>query len=339
MGDPIIGYLVNELKAGFNGKLYTVVSGDFAGEKACFGRKSVYSNPKRQSFFEQINIQNQNKKQQLFSDEIDVFCEDIKVAPRLCICGGGHISLELAHIAYRLGFAITVIDEDPVFSSVKRFPMAKNVYNCSFKDALNQFGDGENDYFVIVTRGHQQDGFCLETILQKRFAYVGMIGSRTKTKVLFDNMIRHGFTKEQIDKVYTPIGLDIGAKTPVEIAVAIAAEIIQVKASFGINSVWEPDLISAITNLNRPAALAVIISRDGSTPREAGARMLVYEDGGIVGTIGGGGAEAEAIVRAKEIIKGENRCGIYHCNMNNKDAASLGLVCGGKIDVFIEKIS
>ena len=338
MTDLILKQLATELNNGFNGELYTLVSGDFAGKKAYFGKEKSYSNLQLQPFFDQLFAENPSHGQRLTSVMGDVFCEVVKAAPRLCICGGGHISLELAHIASRLGFAVTIIDEDPRFGSIERFPMAKHVYCCPFGEALAEFGGGENDYFVIVTRGHQQDRFCLEQILQKRYAYVGMIGSRSKTKVLFANMLENGYTKDKLDSVYTPIGLMIGAETPAEIAVAIAAEIVEIKASFGTDSVWEPALLNAISNLDRPAALAVIIRREGSTPRGSGARMLVYADGNIVGTIGGGGSEAEAIRIAKEIIKGQTNCGIYHCNMNNQDAESLGLVCGGEIDVFIEQI-
>ena len=339
MQDLILKQLVEELRAGINGEIYTLISGDFAGEKAYFGKKTCYSNPEFRTFFEGLRTKNPKHGEQIITDEGNVFCEIVKAAPRLCICGGGHVSLELAHIAARLGFAITVIDEDPRFGSRERFPMAKNVYCCSFGEALDQFGGGDNDYFVIVSRGHQYDRFCLEQILKKRYAYLGMIGSRTKTKVLFANMLENGYTQQQLDSVYTPIGLMIGAETPAEIAVAIAAEIVQIKAGFGTDSVWEPNLLAAVAALDRPAAMAVIIRREGSTPRGPGARMLVYEDGNIVGTIGGGGSEAEAIRIAQEIISGDSGSGLYHCNMNSKDAEALGLVCGGEIDVFIEKIN
>jgi len=339
MGDLILKQLADELRAGSNGEIYTLIDGEFAGEKAYFGEKTIYSKPEFQVFFDDLRKDNPRHGQQIASEAGDVFCEIVKAAPRLCICGGGHVSLELAHIASRLGFAITVIDEDPRFGSRERFPMAKEVYCCSFGDALEKFGGGYNDYFVIVSRGHQYDRFCLEQILHKRYAYVGMIGSRTKTRVLFADMLQHGYTQTQLDEVYTPIGLMIGAETPAEIAVAIAAEIVEVKSAFGTDSVWEPNLLAAVAKMDRPAAMAVIIRREGSTPRGPGARMLVYEDGSIVGTIGGGGSEAEAIRIAQEIIRDETRPGLYHCNMNNDDAQALGLVCGGEIDVFIEQIN
>ena len=164
-------------------------------------------------------------------------------------------------------------------------------------------------------------------------------GDGPDTEMLFEDMEKHGYTREQLDSVYTPIGLAIGAETPAEIAVAIAAELVQVKASFGSDSAWDKPMLEAVAGLgDKPAALTVIIKREGSTPRGAGSRMLVYEDGSIVGTIGGGKSEADAMAMAGDVLQG-GATGMYHCAMNNKDAAGLGLICGGEIDVFIEKIN
>ena len=339
MTDKVLLQLTEALSKGKNGELYTIIDGDDAGSKAFFARDvAEFSDEGLEDFFRKLHNSHPKHGTRLSSEYGDIFCEVVKPLPRLCICGGGHVSLALSRVCALLGFAVTVIDEREEFANKQRFPEADQIYCCDFGTGLERFHGGDNDYFVIVTRGHSQDRFCLERILQGHYAYCGMIGSRTKTQILFEDMLKHGYTKEQLDSVYTPIGLMIGAETPAEIAVAIAGEIVQVKASFGSDSAWDKDMLEAVAHLDRPAALAVIIQRIGSTPRGAGARMLVYDDGSIVGTVGGGKSEAEAMEMAGNVIRG-GAAGMYHCSMDNKEASTLGLICGGEIDVFIEKIS
>ena len=102
---------------------------------------------------------------------------------RLILCGGGHVSLEAAYIACRLDFEVIVIDDREEFANISRFPMAHQVLCMPFLEALDRLGEGEADYFVILTRGHAYDRQCLEHVLGRRYAYVGMIGSRVKVAV------------------------------------------------------------------------------------------------------------------------------------------------------------
>jgi len=339
MTDKVLQALTQTLAAGKNGELFTVISGENAGVKAFFaGETEVFSDDAFGQFFRDMRAGGIKHGSRISTEKGDIFCEVVKTVPRLCICGCGHVSMALAKIGALLGFKVTVIDEREEFANADRFPEADQIYCCDFGEGLDRFAGGENDYFVIVTRGHAHDRFCLERILAGSYAYCGMIGSRTKTQILFEDMLKHGYTKEQLDSVYTPIGLMIGAETPAEIAVAIAAEIVQVKASFGSDSAWDRDMLDAVAGVKRPAALTVIVQRIGSTPRGAGSRMLVYEDSSIVGTIGGGKSEGDAIAIGAEVaLSGKN--GMYHCSMDSKSAAGLGLICGGEIDVFIEKIN
>ena len=341
MPDEVLTTLAASLFDGRNGELYTIVNGDEAGAKAFFSHDvECFSDEGLGDFFRELRKSDPRHGSRIQSEYGDVFCELVKPLPRLCICGGGHVSLALTKIGALLGFAVTVIDDREEFANKERFPEADQIYCCDFGEGLDRFHGGDNDYFIIVTRGHSCDRFCLERILTDgRYAYCGMIGSRSKTKVLFDDMLQHGYTKEQLDSVYTPIGLSIGAETPAEIAVSVCAELVQVKASYGSDSSWDKSMLEAVAGLgDKPAALTVIVKREGSTPRGAGSRMLVYEDGSIVGTIGGGKSEADAMDMALEVLRGGEN-GMYHCSMDNKDAAGLGLICGGEIDVFIERIN
>ena len=158
---------------------------------------------------------------------------------RLILCGGGHVSLQVAQIAQRLDFALAVIDDRPEFANPDRFPMAR-VLCMPFLEALDQLGGGAQDYYVILTRGHVFDRTCLEWVLRHERAYVGMIGSRIKVAAVMTALEEAGWPRSVLEQVYSPIGLEIGAQTPAEIAVSIAAELIQVRARLGPGAVRPP---------------------------------------------------------------------------------------------------
>ncbi|MBR5641787.1 MAG: xanthine dehydrogenase accessory protein XdhC [Firmicutes bacterium] len=149
---------------------------------------------------------------------------------RAIIFGGGHIAAALAPILKSVDFRVIVMDERPEFTTNERFPDAAQVVCGSFGDLSDLFTFGENDYAVVVTSGHQHDFEVEEQILRHELAYIGVIGSRKKTAAVNAKLREAGITEEQLAKVHTPIGLDIGAETPEEIAVSIAAEMIQVRA-------------------------------------------------------------------------------------------------------------
>ena len=149
---------------------------------------------------------------------------------RAIIFGGGHIASALAPILKNVDFRVIVMDERPEFATNERFPDAAQVVCGSFGHLSNLFTFGENDYAVVITSGHIHDYEVEEQILRHELAYIGVIGSRKKTAAVNAKLREAGITEEQLAKVHTPIGLDIGAETPEEIAVSIAAEMIQVRA-------------------------------------------------------------------------------------------------------------
>ena len=153
-----------------------------------------------------------------------------EVPSRAIIFGGGHIAAALAPILNSVDFRVAVIDERPEFAANERFPDAAQVVCGSFGHLSDLFTFGENDYAVVVTSGHIHDYEVEEQILRHDLAYIGVIGSRKKTAAVNAKLREAGITEEQLAKVHTPIGLDIGAETPEEIAVSIAAEMIQVRA-------------------------------------------------------------------------------------------------------------
>lgn len=159
---------------------------------------------------------------------IDVICEPILTKPRLIIFGCGHVGLALANQANFLELPLIVVDDRPVFANSAHFPEGTKVICTDFSRAVEQIKPLETDFVVIATRGHKYDRVVLEKLSGRDFAYIGMIGSRRRVKDLFLELSKEGIQTGWLDQVHAPIGLDIGAETPAEIAISILAEIIQI---------------------------------------------------------------------------------------------------------------
>lgn len=165
-----------------------------------------------------------------FGGSVELFVEPVLADPILYIFGGGHVSAQIIPLASRVGFKVEVIDDRPEFADPAKFPDAAKVHLLPFEGVLDKVAVDESSYLVIVTRGHIHDKTVLEQCLRTRARYIGMIGSRRKKAMIYEKLLEEGFTKSDLDRVYAPIGLDIGAETPEEIAVSIVAELIQVRA-------------------------------------------------------------------------------------------------------------
>jgi xanthine dehydrogenase accessory factor len=161
--------------------------------------------------------------------ELEVFIEPILTTPTLYIFGGGHISLTLAKMGKLLGFKIAVIDDRAEFASPNRFPEANVLLAEDFSESFSRLKIDKSSYIVIVTRGHQHDELVLTWAVGTPAKYIGMIGSKTKVETVFSHLLAKGISREQLARVHAPIGLEIQAQTPEEIAVSILAEIIKVR--------------------------------------------------------------------------------------------------------------
>ena len=153
--------------------------------------------------------------------ELEVFIEPILTAPVLYIFGGGHISLPLAKMARMAGFNIAVIDDRPEFANAERFPEVDTTLAVDFIESFSKVNIDKSSYIVIVTRGHRHDELVLEWAVGTPAKYIGMIGSKTKVKTVYSHLLAKGISREQLDGVHSPIGLEIEAQTPEEIAVSI----------------------------------------------------------------------------------------------------------------------
>jgi xanthine dehydrogenase accessory factor len=147
------------------------------------------------------------------------------------IFGAGHVSRELAPLTRRVGFHTIVLDDRREFANRDRFPLADEVIVLdSFEGALNDLTIDAESYLVVVTRGHAHDETVLRRALSTNAGYIGMIGSRRKRNAIYESLLGEGFTNKDLERVHSPIGLNIAAETPEEIAVSIVAELIQVRA-------------------------------------------------------------------------------------------------------------
>lgn len=298
-----------------------------------------------------------------------IFAEAILPPPAVAIFGGGHIAVPLARLARLLDYQVTVFDDRPSFANPARFPGAA-VVCADFETGLDRVEISPSTYVVLVTRGHRQDELCLRKVVGSSAAYIGMIGSRRRVRGVLARMSEDGYPEEQVGRVHAPIGLDIGAQTPGEIALAIMAEITLVRhggsgrplslveptpssgsrpaelgsknqggsssAESGLNLEMTRRLAETV-EAGGSAALATIIETRGPTPRKPGAQMIILADGQAFGTIGGGCGESEVRREALEVLRtGESR--LYTVDLTADFAADEGMVCGGTMEVFIERL-
>ncbi|MCC5908901.1 MAG: XdhC family protein [Clostridiaceae bacterium] len=288
---------------------------------------------------------------QLFNNQGDemILIEPFFPKPRLIIFGGGHIAKPLSEFGDKVGFTIAIIDDRPFFANSNRFPEASQVICEDFENSFNLLQPNKTDFMVIVTRGHRHDETCLRKTLNYNPAYIGMIGSKRRVQDLKNKLIQEGYSTEELNRVNTPIGLDIGAITPEEIAISIIAEVISFrrrnrnkgssKTNKGFN--WPEFDLEVMQEIVKekedPKALATIISTKGSVPRKAGAKMIVYPDGRTIGSIGGGCSEAAVITVARDVILNKGYI-IQHVDMTGDIAEEEGMVCGGTMEVLIESL-
>ena len=253
----------------------------------------------------------------------------------LIICGGGHVGYYVEQLGRMLDFDVTVVDDRPEFANNDRFPKSK-VICAPFEDAIEYIKEPDNCYFVLVSRGHAYDVKSLEAVLKKGFKYAGMMGSKAKIKLIMDRMRTVGFEESLLEKVHTPIGMNIGAVTPAEIGVSIAGELVQVKNRQNTAPYVGSDVIEAIQT-EEAVVIATIISKSGSTPCGVGSTLVLKKDGTTVGTVGGGKVEYVATERAKQLV-GTDTEEILRCNMATKGENKVGMVCGGEVEILLQSI-
>jgi xanthine dehydrogenase accessory factor len=179
--------------------------------------------------------------------QMEIFVEPIEPSPALYVFGAGHVGQFVARVAHDAGFQVHVLDDREKFANRERFPDIAGVIVDDIPTWLQKTTLPSSAYAVIVTRGHRHDLDALRALASRKLRYLGLIGSRAKVKRIYDVLVEEGIGIDQLEHVHAPIGLDIGAVTPQEIAVAIVAELIAVRRSktdkvAGASLRWMPKL-------------------------------------------------------------------------------------------------
>jgi len=163
---------------------------------------------------------------------VEIFVEPILPQPVVYLFGGGHISTAVAKAAQAAGFGVGVVDDREAFANAQRFPMAQEIFT-SYDEAFEKLKPNGSSYLVIVTRGHKEDMRVLAWAVRTPARYVGMIGSKRKVLSVYEALEKEGYRREEFERVYAPMGLEIGALSPEEIALSIVAELVAVRRNAG----------------------------------------------------------------------------------------------------------
>jgi xanthine dehydrogenase accessory factor len=147
--------------------------------------------------------------------------------PRLTIFGAGHVGVELAQLAARAGFYVVVVDDRAEFANPERMPSANEIVVEDFRSVLDRLAFDEDDYVIAATRGHSYDAYIIERTAASGAGYVGMLGSERKRAVIWKSLEAAGVDPDALKRVRSPIGMEIGADTPAEIAVSVVAELVK----------------------------------------------------------------------------------------------------------------
>ncbi|MFC2167250.1 XdhC family protein [Acidobacteriota bacterium] len=163
--------------------------------------------------------------------QVELFFDLIEAPPRMIIFGAGHIALPLTRIGKTVGFRIVVVDDREEFASRDRFPEADDVKVMDFDKSADLLNIDSTTYLVLITRGHKHDEIILRSKTCEKAVYIGMIGSKRRSSSVLASLKRDGYSQKFIDRIHTPIGVNIGSQTPEEIALSIAAEVVKVRRS------------------------------------------------------------------------------------------------------------
>lgn len=175
----------------------------------------------------------------------EYFIEGYTTPPRVVLCGGGHVSKAISTVAINLGFNLIVIDDREEFANKKRFPEADVVVASTSAEGFKSIEVNKNTFIVIATRGHRYDHVALEAALNTSASYIGLLGSKRKTILIYEELLHRGISIDRIKDVRAPIGLDINARTPEEIAISIMAEILMIRNGGGGSTMkLDPNLLN-----------------------------------------------------------------------------------------------
>jgi xanthine dehydrogenase accessory factor len=161
--------------------------------------------------------------------QLNIFVEPVIPQPRALIFGGGHVSKSISKVATIAGFSTVIVDNREAFANAERFPEAEATYAEEYEDVFPKLEVNSSTYLIIVTRGHRDDMRVLRWAVNTQARYIAMIGSKRKTISVVHELEKEGFSREVFEKVFAPMGLELGAETPEEIAISVVAEMIAIR--------------------------------------------------------------------------------------------------------------
>ena len=247
--------------------------------------------------------------------ERQFFLDPMGGEKKLIVLGAGHVALSVIRLGKMLGFQVLCIEDRPSFAKAAEKAGADQVQCEDFATALSTLKGDKDSYFVIVTRGHTHDLICLREILKKSHAYIGMMGSRRRVAFIKKQLLEEGVS-----------------------GLSILSEIVMEKNKYFHQESFTKEMLDAMLS-GEDYVLATIVNRRGSAPRETGTKMLIGSLGQLIGTIGGGCAEAEVIQKSRELfLENAKPACLYHVDLNDSIAEEEGMVCGGQLDVLLERV-
>ncbi len=212
-----------------DGSIYGTIGGGCVEADVWQAAREVMESEKPRTLTFDLNQEPKYDTGLVCGGTLEVFIEPILPPALLYIFGAGHVAVHLCQAAANAGFDVIVTDDRTSYATKDRFPAARETHALDFDEAMKTLDPRESSYIVIVTRGHRDDMRVLRWAVQTPARYVGMIGSKRKVIEIFKTLQQEGIPSHLFERVHAPVGLDIGAITPEEIAVAITAELIAVR--------------------------------------------------------------------------------------------------------------
>jgi len=212
-----------------DGSILGTIGGGCVENDVCKGAMEVMKDEKPRSFNFDLNQHPDDDTGLVCGGSLQVFVEPVIPSPVLYIFGAGHVGFNIYRVALIAGFDVVVIDDREAFANRERFPDALDIQSGDMDLVMSQLDPPDSSYIAIVTRGHRHDMRVLRWAVDSKARYIGMIGSGRKVLGIFEQLEKEGIPHESFDRVYAPIGLQLGSVTPEEIAVSVVAELIAVR--------------------------------------------------------------------------------------------------------------
>jgi xanthine dehydrogenase accessory factor len=234
-----------------DGRIVGTIGGGCYENDAFWKARDAITNRKPQLVHYELDDDFAQETGLICGGQMDVYIEPIEPSPELFVIGAGHVGFHLARLAHEVGFRVHVVDDREKFANRERFPQAAEVIVDDIPTWIASANLPPHAYAVIVTRGHTNDLEALRALAPRELRYLGLIGSRAKVARIYEQLVEDNLPADVLKQVHAPIGLDIGAVTPQEIAVSILAELIAVKHgkmagrdAGELSMKWEPPKLS-----------------------------------------------------------------------------------------------